>query len=207
MVDKICLFLLKKIRKEMPEIDDERSEVIMYGLQLIIGEIPKIFVILGLSYILGIFKLTLLSVLLILPYRNFSGGFHLHTHIGCIVTTTAFYCGIALLGKYLVLGQIIKYCLALFVWIFGMIMVKLYAPADTENVPILRKKERRQKQILSYISLTIGLIVAVIINIEYVSTILIFGYLIQSISISKIAYKITNCKYGYEVYQETSLSS
>lgn len=85
-------------------------------------------------------------------------------------------------------------------------MIKLYAPADTENVPILRKKERKQKQILSYISLTIGLAVAVIINIQYIPTILIFGYLVQSISISKLAYKITNCKYGYEVYKETSLS-
>ena len=39
-----------------------------------------------------------------------------------------------------------------------MIMIKLYAPADTENVPILRKKDRKKKKILSYIFLTIGLI-------------------------------------------------
>ena len=44
MIDKICEFLTNKIRKEMPEIDDERAEVINYGLQLIIGEIPKTFI-------------------------------------------------------------------------------------------------------------------------------------------------------------------
>ena len=27
MIDKICMFLTNKIRKEMPEIDDERAEV------------------------------------------------------------------------------------------------------------------------------------------------------------------------------------
>ena len=43
MIDKFCLFLTSKIRKEMPEVDDEKAEVINYGLQLIIGEIPKIF--------------------------------------------------------------------------------------------------------------------------------------------------------------------
>lgn len=43
MIDKICTFLTKKIQKEMPEIDEERAEVINYGLQNIIGEIPKIF--------------------------------------------------------------------------------------------------------------------------------------------------------------------
>ena len=43
MIDKICMFLTNKIRKEMPEIDDERAEVINYGLQNIIGEVPKDF--------------------------------------------------------------------------------------------------------------------------------------------------------------------
>ena len=41
MIDKFCAYLTKKIRKEMPEVDDEREEVIMYGLQNIIGELPK----------------------------------------------------------------------------------------------------------------------------------------------------------------------
>ena len=42
MIDKFCTFLVNKMRKEMPDIDEERAEVITYGLQLIIGEIPKI---------------------------------------------------------------------------------------------------------------------------------------------------------------------
>ena len=46
MIDKICTFLTNRIRKEMPEIDDERAEVINYGLQLVIGEIPKTFILL-----------------------------------------------------------------------------------------------------------------------------------------------------------------
>ena len=50
MVDKICNFLTNRIRKEMPDIDDERAEVINYGLQNIVGEIPKIFIMLGISY-------------------------------------------------------------------------------------------------------------------------------------------------------------
>ena len=45
MIEKICEFILKKIRKEMPEMDDEKAEVIRYGIQLIIGEMPKIFIL------------------------------------------------------------------------------------------------------------------------------------------------------------------
>ena len=91
MIDKICLFLTNKIREEMPEVDDERAEIIDYGLHLLIGELPKTFIILGIAYLLGIFKLTLLTVILLLPYRAVSGGFHLKTHIGCIVGTALIY--------------------------------------------------------------------------------------------------------------------
>lgn len=200
MIDNICLFLTKKIRKEMPEIDEERAEVINYGLQYLIGEFPKIFIVIGIACALGILKETLLSILLIMPYRIFSGGFHLKTHIGCIIGTTLFYCGTALIGKYIILTQIIKYVVIVAVWIFGIIMIKKYAPADTENVPILRKKDRRQKQILSYISLSIALCLALFITYNNVANIIIFGYLIQSITITRLAYKITKNQYGYEVY-------
>ena len=203
MIDKICMFLTNKLRKEMPEIDDERAEVINYGLQNIIGEIPKIFITLGIAYLLGIFKLTLITFLVIMPYRSFSGGFHLKTHLGCIICTTIFYCGIAFASKYIVLEQTIKYILIFLVWVFGMFMVKLYAPADTENVPILRKKDRRKKQILSYIALSVGLIVASFVPSNELANILIFGNLVQTLFITKFVYKITNNKYGYEVYGRT----
>lgn len=200
MIDKICLFLTNKIQKKMPEIDDERTQVINYGLQILIGEIPKIFIVLLISWILGIFKLTLITFILIMPYRSTSGGFHLHTHIGCIVATTLTYCGTAFVSQYIVLNDIVKYILILLIWIFSMAMIKLYAPADTEEVPILETKVRRKKQLASYIIATISLIAAIFIRDNVISNILIIGTLLQTLSITKVMYKLTNNKYGYEVY-------
>ena len=79
-------------------------------------------------------------------------------------------------------------------------MVKLYAPADTENVPILRKQERRQKQIASYIILTIEFIIAIFISNTTIVGIIIFGDLIQTLTITRLAYKLTDNKYGHEIY-------
>ena len=208
VIDKICLLLTNKIRKEMPDIDDERAEIINYGLHLLIGELPKNFIILGLSYILGVFKLTLLTVILLLPYRASSGGFHLKTHIGCIAGTTLIYCGVAKISSYIIFNNLIlKYIIALSVWIFGMVMVHLYAPADTENVPILSKKERKQKKIASYILLSVAILVACIIPNNEISNILVFGYFIQSVTITRFAYKLTKNKYGYEVYKDDCISN
>lgn len=200
MIDKICLFLTNKIQKKMPEIDDERTQVINYGLQILIGEIPKIFIILLIAWILGIFKLTLITFILIMPYRSVSGGFHLHTHIGCIIATTLTYCGTAFVSQYIVFNDIVKYILILLIWIFSMAMIKLYAPADTEEVPILETKVRRKKQLASYIIATISLIAAIFIRDNVISNILIIGTLLQTLSITKVMYRLTNNKYGYEVY-------
>ena len=142
-----------------------------------------------------------------IPYKSASGGLHLKTHIGCIIGTTTFYCGIPVLSKLIIVNETLKYLVIVAVWIFGMIMIKLYAPADTENVPILAKKDRKRKQILSYLTFTIGLLIAGIINDRVISNIIIFGYILQTLMITKLAYRLTNNKYGNEVYGDTSMQN
>lgn len=207
MIDNICTFLTNRIRKEMPEVDDEKAEVIFYGLQNIVGEIPKIFLLFAIAYFVGILKETVIAFLLLLPYRSTSGGFHLKTHLGCILGTCTFYFSIVIFSKYIIFEQMIKYLAVLLVWIFGMLMIKKYAPADTENVPILAKSERKKKQMLSYIFFTIGLVLALMIKDSMYSNMLIFGNLIQTLTITKLAYRLTKNKYGYEVYQDTSVQN
>ena len=200
MVDEICSRLTLRIKKEIPDVDDERAEVINYGLQLLIGEIPKTLIIIGIAWILGVLDLTILALILMLPYRTASGGVHLKTHIGCIVATSVFYIGNAVLSKYIVLEKIVQYIITGAIWLFSMIMIKLYAPADTEAVPILRKKERKIKKVLSYITMSLSLIIALLINNTIISNILIFGTLFQTLTITRFMYKITGNKYGYEEY-------
>lgn len=204
MIDKICTFLTNRIRKEMPEIDDERAEVINYGLQNIIGEIPKTFLLFIIAFLLNMLKEVVFMFLVLIPYRGASGGFHLKTHLGCILGTAIFYCGTVFLSQNIILEEVTKYILIGIIWIFGMIMIKLYAPADTENVPILSRKERRKKQIIAYISFTIALVVTIFIQNNTISNILLFGNFVQTLTITKFAYKLTKNKYGYEVYEDVS---
>ena len=207
MIDNICTFLTNRIRKEMPEVDDEKAEIIFYGLQNILGEIPKTILLFLMATVLGILKETVITFILIMPYRSVSGGFHLKSHMGCILGTSLYYFGIVLLSKYVVFSQMIKYGAILLIWIFGMIMIKRYAPADTENVPILSKRIRRKNQILAYVFFSIGLVIAGILNNNVISNILIFGNLIQTLTITKLAYRLTKNKYGYEVYQDASIQN
>ncbi len=202
MIDKFCEYLTNKMRKENSEIDDERAEIIKYGLQLLLGEVPKFFIMAAIAWALGILKLTIICFILMLPYRMFSGGFHLKTHIGCIVGTSLMYTGNAFVSQYIQISLEQKIVFAVLLWIFAWIMIYKYAPADTENVPIISKKERRKKKILSYIMVTITIVAGCLVKNNVISNILLFGVLIQTISITRIAYRLTNNRYGYEVYLE-----
>ena len=200
MIDKICNYILKKMKKKMPEITEEQSEAIVYGLSLIIGEIPKTLLLFLLAFILGIGWYMIFAYIAIMPYRVSSGGLHLHTHLGCLISSGITYYGNIYLSKFIYLTDIQKYIIIGLTFIFGILMISWYAPADTENVPILSKKERKTKKILSYITFSLTLLVAILIKDNTLSNILILGTIIQTVMITRIAYKITNNKYGHEVY-------
>lgn len=203
MIDKICKNLTNKIRKKMPEINDERAEIIQYGLQLMIGEIPKLILLIIIAIILKIGWLVIFAYLTMLPYKIVAGGFHLKTHIGCTIGTVIVYFGNVMISKNLVLQPIyFKYVVVGLVWIISIIMISLYAPADTVNFPILRKEERKLKKILSYVFASITLIGAIFIKDNTLSNIILINVLIESLSISKLAYKLTKNQYGYEIYQK-----
>ena len=202
MVEKICKFLINRIKKEIPDLTPEREEAIFFGLQVLVGEIPKTFVLIAIAFLLGVGELTIITFLILMPYRTFSGGFHLKTHLGCIIGTTLFFSGNAMISKYLILPKEVMIATAIGVWIFSMMMIKKYAPADTENVPIISKKQRRKQKILSYLTMTLTLVIGMLWQDPIINNICVIGVLLQTLAITRIVYKLTNNKYGYEVYQK-----
>lgn len=201
MINQICESLTNRIRQEMPEIDDEKAEVIQYGLELIIGEIPKIVLLFVIAIILKIGWLVVFAYFTMLPYKIVAGGFHLKTNIGCTIGTLTIYYGNVLISKYITWTPIyMKYIMILVIFIFSIIMISLYAPADTVNLPILTKKERKNKKILSYIFATITLVASIVIKDNTLSNILLLNVIVESICISRVAYKLTKNEYGYESY-------
>ena len=135
-----------------------------------------------------------------MPYRAVVGGVHFKTHIKCILATGIFYIGTAMLSKYIEFGETTKYIITGITWILAIGLITLYAPADTEDVPILRQKERRIKKILSYIILTTMLSCSMIIKNNVLSNSLLFGAMFQTITIARFMYKLAGNKYGYEEY-------
>ena len=204
MIDKFCNFLTSKIKENVENIDEEKELIINFGVKLIFGELPKIIILFIIGFILGIGWYTLILFFLLAPYRSFTGGFHLKTHLGCMITTSILYLIPIILAKFISIPQIFLYISAILVGILSTILITKYAPADTENIPILSIKERKSKKIKAYIALAILLAISVLIPDKIISWMLIYGIFLQNLTILPISYKLTKNKYGYEVYAEES---
>lgn len=203
MIDKFCNWITEKIKGKMPEIDEEKELVINFGVRILFGEMPKIIALFILGFLLQIGWYSLLMYFLIAPYRTFTGGFHLKTHWGCMLTSIVLYLVPILIAKYITIPQeYLVYIMAGIIGIFSSIFIFKYAPADTENIPILSKKERKSKRIKSYITLIVLLTIIILVPDKIISYMLLYGIFLQNLTLTPIAYKLTKNKYSYEVYTE-----
>lgn len=198
MIDKFCTFLVEKIKSKVKDIDEEKEMVIDFGVRLIFGEMPKILILFILGFLFGIGWYTLILFFLLSPYRSFTGGFHLKTHLGCMASTLVLYLLPIVFAK--VSNFQLEYILIGITLIMSIVFIKKYAPADTENIPILSKKERNSKKIKAYIYVVALLMLSLFIKDNVFSYMLIYGIFLQNITITPFAYSITKCKYGYKNY-------
>lgn len=111
-----------------------------------------------------------------------------------------------LVAKYITISQeYIMYIITGVIAILSIIFIFKYAPADTENIPILSKKERKAKRIKSYISLAVLVAIIIFIPDKIVSYMLLYGIFLQNLTLTPIAYRLTKNKYSYEVYTEEAV--
>ena len=206
MIDKFCDLITEKIKSKVTDIDEERELIINFGVRLIFGELPKILILFIIGFLLSMGWQTLLLFFLIAPYRSFTGGIHLKTHLGCMITTSILYLLPIILSKYILISdKNILYILAGLITIFSIIIIAKYAPADTENMPILSKKEIKSKKIKAYISLVVLLSIIIFNPYKQFSYMIIYAMFLQNLTVLPISYKLTNNKHGYEVYTEETI--
>ena len=191
MIDKFCDLITEKIKSKVTDIDEERELIINFGVRLIFGELPKILILFIIGFLLSMGWQTLLLFFLIAPYRSFTGGIHLKTHLGCMITTSILYLLPIILSKYILISdKIILYILAGLITIFSIIIIAKYAPADTENMPILSKKEIKSKKIKAYISLVVLLSIIIFNPYKQFSYMIIYAMFLQNLTVLPISYKI-----------------
>lgn len=190
-----CMELVTTYNKDLSQRDIDK---IRYGLEGLYLTITKLIFIIIVSIILGIWKETLLLILIFNGIRLTAFGVHAKRSIDCLISSTLFFILFPIICIKLTIPLIVKVIL----FIPLTVLIGIFAPADTEKRPLINKKKRKIYKILSIIISIIYMTIAIVIKDNTLSNCFIFAIVIQIIIMLPITYKIFGVSYNnYKTYE------
>lgn len=198
MKEKFLNCALSSVHNYYPQYDDIKLEEIRYGLEGFYLSITKMIVITLLALILGIIKEMLIMLIVFNILRTTGFGLHATKSWICLLSSAIVFLLLPMLAKVIQIPQTIKIILV----IVSIICVFLYAPADTEKRPIIKKKKRDVYKFITTVSCILLSVLCVIIKDTTLSNLILFGIYTEVIIILPFTYKIFNLSYdNYKNYK------
>lgn len=189
-----CMNVIKKSNKDIDEI---KLAEIKYGLEGLYLTITKTIVIFTLTLLLGIFKEMLIMLMVFNILRKTGFGIHAKKSWQCWVSSLSIFIMLPYIAKLVIIPITIKYILG----IISIIVMILYAPADTVKRPLINKKKRLIWKTLSVIDCSILVIILLLSKDNTISNLLLFGVYTEVALINPITYKIFKLPYNnYKTY-------
>ena len=190
-----CMELVTTYNKDLSQRDIDK---IKYGLEGLYLTITKLIFIIIVSIILGIWKETLLLILIFNGIRLTAFGVHAKRSIDCLISSTLFFILFPIICIKLTIPLIVKIIL----FIPLTVLIGIFAPADTEKRPLINKKKRKIYKMLSIMISIIYMTIAIVIKNNILSNCFIFAIVIQIIIMLPITYKIFGVSYNnYKTYE------
>lgn len=190
-----CMSIITDYNKNLSkkEIDKMR-----YGLEGLYLTITKLIIIIIIALIFGIFKEVIILILIFNGIRLTAFGVHARKSIDCLISSSLFFLIFPILCIKLTIPLLIKKIL----FIPLVLLIGIYAPADTEKRPLKNKKKRNIYKICSIIISIIYMSLSLIIKDNTLSNCFIFALIIQIIVVLPITYKIFGVSYNnYKKYE------
>lgn len=194
------LFLQKSLgilKKAYPEIDDIQLDEYRYGLEGFYLTITKSIIIIPLAFILGIGKEIIILLIFYNLLREYACGLHATKSWSCLLSSAIIFILIPIVAKNIIIPFEIKIGLS----VLAIVLIFKYAPADTQKAPIIKKKNRMKKKIISIILCMLYVVISILSPNQIMSNLIIFSIYIEILLILPISYKIFDLPYNnYKAY-------
>jgi len=181
----------EEIKKQYPKYSNDKLDEIMYGVEGLYLTLTKTIIIFLISLLLGCTKELIYLLLSFNFIRLFSFGMHADKSSTCLIFSSTLFIGGAFLINSLIIPKYILYILYFII----LIIMCLYAPADTVKRPLINKKKRMRFKILSILVTIIYFILTILIDNNIFTNSLLIGLLISCILILPITYKAFKMPY------------
>ncbi|WFD09945.1 accessory gene regulator B family protein [Tepidibacter hydrothermalis] len=190
--------IFDSIKPYIKNKSEDDLEIAKYGLNLFLMELYKLPIFLGLAYFLGMLKYSILSYLLFGFIRGKAHGIHMKNGKLCLFYSCISFFSLIYISRLLSLTISIKLCISTFI----LYILYKYAPADTEQRPLLNALTRKKKKISSILVGIIYIILSLVCTTQTISNIFLFVMLLECIAIHPITYKIFDRRYkNYEDFE------
>ena len=192
MKDLIISNSLNLIKKNDPDITNEKIEIIEYGLVSIYLLITKMIIIIAVAWLLGIVKELLIFTFLYSIIRLTSFGLHATKSWICLIASSITFIGSTILCMNLVIPNRIKIIVGIIITMF----IFKNSPADTHKRPIVNPKRRLFFKITSTIISILYVALSLTLKDNFLSNCFIFAIGCQTLFISPTVYKIFKLPYN-----------
>lgn len=180
------------IQKYYPETDNIKMEEYAYNLEAFYLTVTKMLVIIPLAILLGVIKELLLLLIFFNIIREQAHGLHATKSWICLLSSSLIFVGVPKLAKSIIIPFIIKILLD----IIGLVLIGIYAPADTIKAPIIKAEKRKKYKIKSIIYTIFLIVLSLLIKDSTISNLIIFAIWIEVFLILPITYKIFHLSYN-----------
>ncbi len=196
MIEKMSNYILDNFLYRNEKVIGDEREVMLFGITRILEDIPKYTIIFLLACVLNILQYVGIVLAVTIIYKGFIGGAHARTNLGCLISSIIYFILPVYLAKYI---NINIYLLSAITLLSSLFVIWKIAPADTEEIPILKKDKRNKLKIIGLISV-LFIIAFNLLEIEnlYIQNIILVTIMFINLCTTKPVYKFYKCKYSYE---------
>ncbi|MCL2856920.1 MAG: accessory gene regulator B family protein [Oscillospiraceae bacterium] len=169
--------------------DSANREVLAYGFGLIVSSMMTYIVVLGSAFILGVIYEVLIAILVFSVMRLTIGGSHANSRIVCFIVYSSVLYSSVFLSSILNLNVFAIAAL----YIVNVMLLVVYAPADTAQQPIVKGKLTRKVLGLIFTSLFFGFAL-LIPGRQTEANILLLMATFTCVSLHPLVYRVSGCK-------------
>jgi accessory gene regulator B len=199
LVKRFTAVIVRYISAHCPDKSEQDLEIIGYGLEGIIITVPKIAFIIAVGYFLNILQPLFFAILSFGILRTFASGVHLKNGWICLIFSSVIFLFITYAGIYIPLSRLLK----ILMFMVSFILLILYAPADTEERPLVVSRIRQELKVSSLIFTGLMFIIMLLLPSGHViGNIITWSVVVESVMTTPAIYSILNRRYrNYEYYE------
>lgn len=196
LVEKIVIRINTRVKKEGLELAKMKL-----GLEIIFINMNKFFIVFLIASYCNLLKESLFMSFIFGSIRRTAFGIHAKNSMICTLVTSIMFVAGPYVSYYIKLDN--SAVLASFI-IMTFSFYK-YAPADTENHPILGEDLRLKLRNETVLKSLFFMVIAMIVQIQVIKAMIILAIGFETVSILPITYKILNRGYkNYEKYEKAN---